>query len=238
MHSACYRESASFQVAKALLHNGANPDVSESTYGCTPLHYCAGTGDIKFCKLLLSYGAQIASRDYYNYTCVDYAKEAQMAEVEKFLRAHYDKAQGSALGRTNMSALTASSSTKDLSVYADISQWELHKEHDTDSVYYMHSTTGEVLWESDLQSRIEAFKNQQAKDAKGSGSAKQESSEPSSSNSNRLNRQATPLATSATRSRSTGPPSTLPNNFGDIHQEKPRPCGGVFYLLYCLAIRS
>jgi ankyrin repeat protein len=81
LHFACYRESASFQVAKVLLQSGANPDVAESTYGCTPLHYCAGTGDIKFCKLLLSYGAQIASRDYYNYTCVDYAKEAQMLEV-------------------------------------------------------------------------------------------------------------------------------------------------------------
>eukprot|EP01032_Pedospumella_encystans_P032002 gene32002-36129_t len=43
LHFACYRESASIGVAKILLKSGADPDVAESTFGCTPLHYCAGT---------------------------------------------------------------------------------------------------------------------------------------------------------------------------------------------------
>ncbi|KAJ1425887.1 ankyrin repeat-containing domain protein, partial [Ochromonadaceae sp. CCMP2298] len=87
LHFACYRESASINVAKILLKAGANPDIAESTFGCTPLHYCAGTGDTEFCKLLLSYGAQIAAVDYYNYTCVDYAAEAGMAEVATYLQS-------------------------------------------------------------------------------------------------------------------------------------------------------
>ncbi len=40
LHHASYRESCSFGIAKLLLQNGANPEVSECTYGCTPLHYC------------------------------------------------------------------------------------------------------------------------------------------------------------------------------------------------------
>jgi len=43
LHFACYSESASFVIAKNLLQNGANPEVRETSYGCTPLHYCAGT---------------------------------------------------------------------------------------------------------------------------------------------------------------------------------------------------
>ena len=31
-----------------LLQNGANPEIAELTYGCTPLHYCAGTGKLSF----------------------------------------------------------------------------------------------------------------------------------------------------------------------------------------------
>lgn len=42
LHFACYRESASFTIAKNLLQNGANPEIHETSYGCTPLHYCAG----------------------------------------------------------------------------------------------------------------------------------------------------------------------------------------------------
>ena len=85
------------------------------------MHYCAGTGDIKFCKLLLSYGAQIVAKDYYNYTCVDYAREAGMADVATFLQQHYEKALASGttkktVGFVNPNAKDSSStstSTKD-----------------------------------------------------------------------------------------------------------------------------
>jgi Ankyrin repeats (3 copies)/Ankyrin repeat len=92
LHFASYKESFSASIAKILLNNGANPEVKELTYGCTPLHYCAGTGDVEFCKMLLSYGAQVQTQDYYNYTCVDYAREAGMSAVAEYLQQKLDKA--------------------------------------------------------------------------------------------------------------------------------------------------
>ena len=91
LHFACYKESQSMNIAKVLLQCGANPEVVESTYGCTPLHYAAGSGNTGLCKLLLSYGAQVASLDFYNYTCIDYAKEAKMQETVAFLQHRLDQ---------------------------------------------------------------------------------------------------------------------------------------------------
>jgi hypothetical protein len=48
LHHASYSESSSIGIAKLLLKNGANPEVIESTYGCTPLHYSAGAGEIQY----------------------------------------------------------------------------------------------------------------------------------------------------------------------------------------------
>ena len=86
LHYPCYKETKNKNIAKLLLQNGANPEVSETTYGCTPLHYAAGTGDVEFCKMLLNYGANIATYDFYNYTCVDYAREARKMEAASFLQ--------------------------------------------------------------------------------------------------------------------------------------------------------
>jgi ankyrin repeat protein len=87
LHFTCYRESASRSLAKILLQNGANPEVAETSYGCTPLHYCAGTGDVDFCKMLISYGANVSTYDLYNYTCVDYAREAGMTACAQYLQS-------------------------------------------------------------------------------------------------------------------------------------------------------
>jgi GTPase SAR1 family protein len=85
LHFACYRESLSLPIAKILLENGATPDIAETSFGCTPLHYCAGNGDFKLSELVLSYGAQINAVDSYGYTCVDYALELGFKETANFL---------------------------------------------------------------------------------------------------------------------------------------------------------
>jgi ankyrin repeat protein len=82
---ACYRESASKVIAKMLLHNGANPDLTEFVNGCTPLHYCASTGDVKFCEILINYGANLDIRDFYQYSSVDYAREAGFTDIVEYL---------------------------------------------------------------------------------------------------------------------------------------------------------
>jgi hypothetical protein len=155
LHFACYRESASINVAKILLKSGADPDVAESTFGCTPLHYCAGTGDIEFCKLLLSYGAQIGALDYYNYTCVDYATEAGMADVAAFLQKKLDAEKSKFGASMSIKGGMTSPATKGAAAN-DMSNWEAHIDPDSGGKYYIHSKTGECLWEAELKQRLQS----------------------------------------------------------------------------------
>ena len=156
LHFACYRESASMPVAKVLLKCGANPDIAETTYGCTPLHYCAGTGDISFVKLLLSYGAQINALDSYNYTCVDYAREAGMTDVADFLQSKLNSLskQMSFKSLSSMDSPYSSASQKMSQSLDDLSSWEPHLDPDSGGKYYINSRTGECLWESELKRRL------------------------------------------------------------------------------------
>lgn len=166
LHFACYRESASIGVAKILLKSGADPDVAESTFGCTPLHYCAGTGDIDFCKLLLSYGAQIGALDYYNYTCVDYASEAGMTEVAAFLQQKLNAANNK-FGASGVMSSRQGMSPSGKGIASggvpsnDISNWESHIDPDSGGKYYIHIKTGECLWESELKQRLQQYQLQQ-----------------------------------------------------------------------------
>eukprot|EP00605_Chrysophyceae_sp_TOSAG23-4_P002408 GSChrysophyteH1.ASY1.ANO1.2666.1 assembled CDS len=154
LHFACYRESASFNSARTLLQNGANPEVAEHTYGCTPLHYCAGTGEIEFCKLLLSNGAMISTRDYYNYTCVDYAREAGMQDVAAYLQARLDKfssTQGMTRTQSGGNLMASVVGTPQSSCATD---WTEYTDPISRAKYYIHQRSGETLWESDLRQRL------------------------------------------------------------------------------------
>jgi hypothetical protein len=165
LHFACYRESASMSIAKVLLKNGANPDVAETTYGCTPLHYCAGNGDLEFCKLLLSYGAQINTIDYYNYSCVDYAREGQYHDLAEFLQQKLDKFNSQNHARSGGLLSTKSfrqtNSSKVTSSYEDMSEWESHLDPGSGAKYYINMKSGECLWENELKDRITNFQLQQ-----------------------------------------------------------------------------
>lgn len=58
LHYTCYTYSMSLSATKALLLKGADPSATETTYGCTPLHYAASAGNVDLCTLLLEHGAQ------------------------------------------------------------------------------------------------------------------------------------------------------------------------------------
>lgn len=58
LHYTCFADSLSFEAAEALLWRGADPSTAETTYGCTPLHYAASSGDAEICALLMEHGAQ------------------------------------------------------------------------------------------------------------------------------------------------------------------------------------
>ncbi|RYH20698.1 hypothetical protein EON65_22680 [archaeon] len=163
LHFACYQDSSSLPIAKVLLQNGANPDVAESNYGCTPLHYCAGSGDLEFCKLILQYGAQINAYDYYNYTCVDYAREAGFHDCANFLQKKLDKTAVKFNQSTKTGgALKATQSFRNNETsYEDMSYWESHVDPDSGGKYYIHTKSGECLWEAELKERINAYSKQQ-----------------------------------------------------------------------------
>lgn len=159
LHFACYRDSASKLIAKLLLKNGANPDVAERTYGCTPLHYCAGLGDIDFLKLLLTHGATIDIRDSYNYTCADYAREAGLTEVAVFLEDKIQKAKTAQhlkftrANSTARSGLNLGPPGASKTNYGP--DWTGYLDPASGATYFVNSKTGECLWEYDLRNRVE-----------------------------------------------------------------------------------
>jgi len=156
LHFSCYKESASKAVAKALLANGATPEMKETTYGCTPLHYAAGTGDVDLIKMLIAHGAQLETKDYYDYTCQDYAREAECVEAEE-----YFKGQLRSLGTKKASFMSPGSKGHNGSfpfgspLPSDQYPpgWEPHIDPDSGGRYFINSTTHETLWESDLKLR-------------------------------------------------------------------------------------
>jgi hypothetical protein len=178
LHFACYKETMSKSIAKLLLQNGANPEVNETTYGCTPLHYCAGTGDTDFCKMLISYGAHIGTYDYYDYTCVDYAREAGMNDTAMFLQkkmlmtasqgpgAFAMTKNGNMFFGKNDGIVSSHQTSIAFGVGAppqadksSSSDWIECIDPTTNSRYYMHRISGECLWENDYLQKISKENN-------------------------------------------------------------------------------
>jgi ankyrin repeat protein len=143
LHFACYRESTSINIAKQLLQAGANPETREYTYGCTPLHYCAGSGDMEFCKLLLTYGAEVMTYDYYNYTSIDYAREAGVTPLVLYLTQLAEKV-----------ATPLSNPVYNAPVPLDSPDWVGYLDPASNSRYYTNIITGESLWEQDFLDRM------------------------------------------------------------------------------------
>lgn len=172
LHFACYKESASLHIARVLLQNGANPEVCELTYGCTPLHYCAGNGDIEFCKLMLSHGALVGTVDYYSYTCVDYAREAGYSDLSSMLQVRLDKYNQQQQARNNLSghnllaggvgAVGSPFAPQPLPDTVSISGegWQAHTDPVSRAKYYINDKTGECLWENDLRIRLQTAQQQ------------------------------------------------------------------------------
>ncbi|CAM9809238.1 unnamed protein product [Ectocarpus fasciculatus] len=85
LHFACYKDSVCAETAVLLLERGAEPEVVEKSYGCTPLHYAAGAGDVNLCQRLIEKGAKANTWDLYQYTAVDYAKQSGATDCVDYL---------------------------------------------------------------------------------------------------------------------------------------------------------
>ena len=162
LHFACYKESQSMSIAKVLLQNGADPEVIESTYGCTPLHYCGGSGNIGLCKMLIAHGAQINSTDFYSYTCVDYAREAKMHDAVIYLQQRLDQyvMQNSyrlsgGCGNYGGNGNGGYYSSHHFPSFHS-GDWNEEIDPASGERYFTNFRTGESLWENDFKSRMAA----------------------------------------------------------------------------------
>ena len=70
-----------------MIRNGAQAEVIEKHYGCTPLHWAAASGDTYLCELLIDAGALLSTIDSNEYDPISYAKQAGNDECVKFLQS-------------------------------------------------------------------------------------------------------------------------------------------------------
>ncbi|KAJ8335791.1 hypothetical protein SKAU_G00391330 [Synaphobranchus kaupii] len=74
-------------VARLLLENGANPNVSDHSTGTTPLHDAAREGFLDTVKLLIQFQADISVKDYRSRRPIDLAQENGHLNVVYFLES-------------------------------------------------------------------------------------------------------------------------------------------------------
>ncbi|KAJ8281063.1 hypothetical protein GJAV_G00063080 [Gymnothorax javanicus] len=74
-------------VARLLLEHGANPNVSDSSTGSTPLHDAAREGFLDTVEILIQFGADRSARDFGNRRPIDLAREKGYRDVVSYLEA-------------------------------------------------------------------------------------------------------------------------------------------------------
>ncbi|XP_036407586.1 cyclin-dependent kinase 4 inhibitor B-like [Megalops cyprinoides] len=74
-------------VARLLLEHGANPNVSDSHTGATPLHDAARGGFLETVAILIQYQADVNARDYNDRRPIDLARTNGHLDVVAFLES-------------------------------------------------------------------------------------------------------------------------------------------------------
>ena len=159
IHFPCYKDTESLVIAKMLLNAGANPEVAESSYGCTPLHYCASSGNVEFCKLLISFGSFIGTRDFYSYTPVDYAREAGNRAAAAYLQKKFLALTNNAAPGLMVRGISQRSgfqydaykpAVPDCDVFKE-EEWTSNVDPASGGRYFINVKSGECLWEADFE---------------------------------------------------------------------------------------
>ena len=88
------------ESVKLLLDNGADPN--EEDFGSTCLHIVSKTKHIEIAKLLIEYGANLNTKNWYDYTPLHIASHNGYVEIKE--HKHYDEL----IGQVNTDELTFS----------------------------------------------------------------------------------------------------------------------------------
>ncbi|CAM9746255.1 unnamed protein product, partial [Phaeothamnion confervicola] len=154
LHFPCYKDSLNPDTARLLVDAGATADVCEKSYGCTPLHYAAGAGNVALCRLLVGAGARPETCDFYNYTAVDYARQAEAPDCVQYLEA---------TARQENKATTSAGDGRDggSSGGGDAAPgfWQRLVDPTSGLAYHINDRTGESMWERELQDKVRALGN-------------------------------------------------------------------------------
>jgi len=86
LHFACHKTSLSIEIVHLLLRFHIDVNTAEIMFGCTPLHYAAGAGQLQLCELLVKSGANVQLRDFDQCSCIDYAVDSKSQDVADYLK--------------------------------------------------------------------------------------------------------------------------------------------------------
>ena len=135
---------SSLLLAQELINHGANPEVSENRFGCTPLHWVASAGDVDLCKILCAAGAKATTLDKSGFDPIAYSKQCQKMECIDFLLSTCSDS------KTNICIEDSIVSTKSITNEDDNNLgWEKLLDKSTGYFYFHNWQTGESMWEED-----------------------------------------------------------------------------------------
>ncbi len=123
-----------------LVNHDAEAEVTESRFGCTPLHWAASVGDINLCRVLCSAGAKATTIDKSGFSPIQYASQSQKQECVNFLRST-SPSFASTCTQENKGGVQDNSS--------GVSGWEKLVDESTGYIYYHNWKTGQSMWEDD-----------------------------------------------------------------------------------------
>ena len=120
-----------------LVENGANAEIKEKEFGCTPLHWVAFTGSIDLCGLLCSAGALPTTLDNNGCDPIQYATQANKLDCVQYL----------------ISVKESLSATKNQINEPLSPGWKKLIDEKSGLIYFHNFKTGVSMWEEDFVNR-------------------------------------------------------------------------------------
>jgi hypothetical protein len=161
--SESWRYESSVAIARLLLKANANPNVTEGSMGCTPLHYAASENNRLVCDMLLRQGAEPGVRCKSGFLPEAYARANGHDELAEYL---HKKAVRRVNGevRARVARMEAQGGHG----------WEKHFDEETKKWFYYNARSQKSTWDRPVEMDV---------NASGSSSDSSDSSDSSSDSS-------------------------------------------------------